>query len=104
MKSNRQRGIVERLITLAFKQEVFITAVNAIVGWIVYNVLIDIYGFSWLHAVVFGIVGYVAQVFMFRWMINFIKQIEEEAVARLEKQRKLTEFINQNSEEKEEGR
>jgi len=74
---------------------VFITAVNALVGWVVYNVLIDVYGFSWLHAAVFGLVGYVGQVLMFRWMLSFMRQIEEEATIRIEKQRKLTEYINQ---------
>lgn len=95
MSSKKQRGIVGRLLTLAFRQEVFITAVNALVGWVVYNVLIDVYGFSWLHAAVFGLVGYVGQVLMFRWMLSFMRQIEEEAAIRIEKQRKLTEYINQ---------
>jgi len=32
---------------------------------------------------------------MFRWMLSFMRQIEEEATIRIEKQRKLTEYINQ---------
>ncbi|MEM0120228.1 MAG: hypothetical protein QW514_00010 [Thermoprotei archaeon] len=95
MSTKKQRGVVNRLLTLAFRQEVFITAVNAIVGWIIYNVLIDIYGFSWLHAAVFGVIGYVGQVLMFRWMLSFMRQIEEEAEIRIEKQRKLTDFLKQ---------
>lgn len=95
LASGRQRGVVEKLLSLAFKQEVFITGVNAIVGWVIYNVLIDIYGFSWLHAAIFGFVGYVGQVLMFRWMLAFMRQIEDDVVAKLERQRKLTEFIRQ---------
>lgn len=96
MAARKERGVAEKLLSLALKQEVFITGVNAIVGWVIYNVLIDIYGFSWLNAVVFGIVGYVGQVLMFRWMLSFIRQVEEEVSAKLEKQRKLTEFMQPN--------
>jgi uncharacterized membrane protein YkvI len=90
--------VIGKLVTLAFKQEVFITAVNAIVGWIVYNVLIDIYGFSWLHAVVFGLIGYVGQVLMFRWMISFLRQIEEEAAIKMERQMRLTDYLDKAAE------
>ncbi len=98
MSRQKQRGVIGKLVTLAFKQEVFITAVNAIVGWIVYNVLIDIYGFSWLHAVVFGLIGYVGQVLMFRWMISFLRQIEEEAAIKMERQMRLTDYLDKAAE------
>jgi uncharacterized membrane protein YkvI len=98
LSRQKQRGVIGKLVTLAFKQEVFITAVNAIVGWIVYNVLIDIYGFSWLHAVVFGLIGYVGQVLMFRWMISFLRQIEEEAAIKMERQMRLTDYLDKAAE------
>ncbi|MEM3670845.1 MAG: hypothetical protein QW767_03770 [Thermoprotei archaeon] len=99
MSKGNQRRVIERLLDMAFREEVFVTAVNAIVGWIVYNVLIDFYGFSWPHAVVFGLVGYVAQVFMFRSLIGFMRSIEEEAAFRLRGQANLKQYTDKASAE-----
>ncbi|PSN87794.1 hypothetical protein B9P99_06240 [Candidatus Marsarchaeota G1 archaeon OSP_B] len=88
-----RKKLTEFLLGLALKQEVFITAINAIVGWIVYNLLISIYGFSWSKAVIFGLIGYVFQVLMFRWLIWFMRSIEAEVKAKVEGQTKLTDYL-----------
>lgn len=98
------RKLVEVLLKLALKQEIFITAVNAIMGWIVYNILIYVYGFTWFHAVVFGLIGYVAQVLMFRWLIWFMRSVETEVVSKLEGQKRLTEYFKEEEQSKKEGK
>ena len=95
MPDDTHRSFVERLLGMALREEVFITAVNAIVGWIVYNVFIDVYGFSWPHAVFFGLVGYVAQVVMFRSMLSFMRSVEDEAMIRFRRQTRLTEYLRE---------
>ncbi len=94
MATDVQRTLVQRLVGLALKQEVFVTGVNAIVGWIIYNVLLDVYGFSWPNAMFFGALGYLAQVVMFKWMLSVMRGIQTEARLRVERQRRITDFIS----------
>jgi hypothetical protein len=93
MSSSKRRLLFDRLLGLALREEIFITGVNAIVGWIVYNVLLDVYGFSWTHALFFGAIGYLGQVLMFRWMLSFMRGIEDGARLRVERQTRITDYI-----------
>jgi len=64
-----------RLLRAVLREEVVVTGVEGVVGWLFYNALIGLYGFSWLHAVLFGLSGYTLQVTFFQPIKSLVNRM-----------------------------
>jgi hypothetical protein len=68
---------IRKLFRATLREPIVIPAVEGIVGWLVYNGLISLYGFSWGHAALFGLIGYLVQAIFFEPLRRSVARVSK---------------------------
>jgi hypothetical protein len=68
---------VRELFRTMLRESIIIPAIEGIMGWLVYNGLISLYGFSWIHAALFGLMGYLVQAALFEPLRQLIAKVSK---------------------------
>jgi hypothetical protein len=68
---------IRKLFRTTLRESIVIPAVEGIVGWLVYNSLISLYGFSWVHAALFGLIGYIVQAILFEPLRRSVARVSK---------------------------